>query len=530
MTEEQMNIFRKEFLPRFCTRISANQLYWLSITGIKLIERYSNLAKVLCLTAYFFKAIEIMKKKKPKPTQPIHVQLTNQEMNNALNYWIRYTQLSAFNIELGMIESKQELPKSSVLRKMCPFIDAESILRVRGRLSNAEVTYDEKYPIIIPGNSAFGKLLLQEAHEKTLHGNIQLMLNYANSRYWIISGRTAARDVVKRCVMCLRYAKQEQQQLMGDLPKERVLASAPFTHCGVDLFGPVKIKRYEHRCRVEDKGYVVVFVCMATKMVHMECVSDMSTRKFTWALERLSSVYHTPEVIWSDNAKYFKGTENELKDAVESWNTKELCEFLSLKNIEWKYICPRAPFQGGIWESAVKSAKYHLNRILNGYSLTFERLSTLLYKVSSVLNSRPLIPLTSDPFDLNYMTPSRAFSGEKSVQPLARNFENVPINKIIQQRLIDKIHQDFWSVWSKEYLRALQNRYKWQSKEENLEVGDFVIIKEDNIPPNKWYTARVIETYPSKDGLVRNVKLRTAQSDLKRPVQKLIRLRINDEN
>lgn len=219
-----------------------------------------------------------------------------------------------------------------------------------------------------------------------------------------------------------------------------------------------------------------------------------------------------------------------MRDAYESWNTKELCEFLSLKNVEWKYICPRSPFRGGLWESAVKSAKYHLIRILRGYSLTFERLTTLVYKVSAVLNSRPLIPLTDNPFDLNYITPSRAFSGVKTVQPLARNFEDVPINKITQQRLIDKIHQDFWSVWSKEYLGTLQNRYIWQTKEENLKIGDFVIVKEDNIPPNKWYTARVIEAIPGKDDLVRTVKVRTAHNDLMRPVQKLIRLKITDEN
>lgn len=207
-----------------------------------------------------------------------------------------------------------------------------------------------------------------------------------------------------------------------------------------------------------------------------------------------------------------------------------MANYLTLNHIEWKWICPRAPFRGGIWESVVKSAKYHLIRILNGCALTFERLTTVIYNVMAVLNSRPLIPLTNDPLDLNYLTPSRAFSGKKNVQPIVRNFDKIPINKISQQRLIDKIHQDFWVAWRKEYLGTLQNRYKWNTKEENLQIGDFVIIKEDNVPPNKWVTARVIETYPGKDDLVRTVKIRTARNDLIRPVQKLIRLRINDEN
>lgn len=47
---------------------------------------------------------------------------------------------------------------------------------------------------------------------------------------------------------------------MGDLPKERLSNSRPSAYCGVDYFGPIRIKRYEGRCNSMDTGYAAVFV------------------------------------------------------------------------------------------------------------------------------------------------------------------------------------------------------------------------------------------------------------------------------
>lgn len=77
---------------------------------------------------------------------------------------------------------------------------------------------------------------------------------------------------------------------------------------------------------------------------------------------------------------------------------------------------------------------------------------------------------------------------------------------------------------------TLQNRYKWNRKEENLQEGDFVLLKDDNVPPATWPMARVIKAYPDDEGLVRTVKMITPKSELTRPVQKLVRLRIKKED
>ncbi|GFS68825.1 integrase catalytic domain-containing protein [Trichonephila clavipes] len=56
-----------------------------------------------------------------------------------------------------------------------------------------------------------------------------------------------------------------------------------------------------------------------------------------------------------------------------------------------------SPSFGGLWESCVKSIKYHLRRVVGNARLTHEELSTVLAQIETVLNSRPISSLSSDP-------------------------------------------------------------------------------------------------------------------------------------
>lgn len=159
--------------------------------------------------------------------------------------------------------------------------------------------------------------------------------------------------------------------------------------------------------------------------------------------------------------------------------------------------------------------------------LICEEYQTLLAKIAFVLNSRPLVAVSDDPLNLNYLTPSHAMRGCTVMQPLARNYDDVPLNRITHQALLDKLQQELWKGFGKDYLYILfilQNRYKWNRKESNLSVDDFALLKEDNVPPGTWPIARISEAYTDKDGLLRTVKLRTPKSDLVRPFQRLVKL------
>lgn len=67
--------------------------------------------------------------------------------------------------------------------------------------------------------------------------------------------------------------------------------------------------------------------------------------------------------------------------------------------IEWHFILPRSPHHGGLWEANIKIVKRHLNKVIGQTILTFEEYVTVLTQIEAVVNSRPLSPLSNNPYD-----------------------------------------------------------------------------------------------------------------------------------
>ncbi|XP_037942682.1 uncharacterized protein LOC119675547 [Teleopsis dalmanni] len=148
------------------------------------------------------------------------------------------------------------------------------------------------------------------------------------SEYWIFGLKNLIKKCIRECVRCTRYKALKQKQLMGDLPEYRVNVSAPFAHCGVDYAGPLLIKCSKGRGQKTFKGYVAVFVCMATKALHLELVSDMTSDSFLAALKRLFARRGKCSHVYSDNGTNFVGAskklDKDLQQAIKS-NVSAVC-------------------------------------------------------------------------------------------------------------------------------------------------------------------------------------------------------------
>ena len=92
------------------------------------------------------------------------------------------------------------------------------------------------------------------------------------------------------------------------------------------------------------------------------------------------------------------------------------------------------------------------------------------------------------------------------------------------------MRNQFWTSWKRDYLQTLQQRTKWHQPVQNLSIGDIVLVVSENSPPTKWPLGRITVTFPGSDGLVRVVEIRTANSSLKRPITKVCRLPVLNEN
>ena len=72
---------------------------------------------------------------------------------------------------------------------------------------------------------------------------------------------------------------------------------------------------------------------------------------------------------------------------------------------------------GGLWEAAVKSFKTHFKKTAADFKFTFEEFATLLAKIESCLNSRPISTMSEDPSDNSVLTPGHFLIGSPLLAP-----------------------------------------------------------------------------------------------------------------
>jgi len=135
----------------------------------------------------------------------------------------------------------------------------DSLLRLGGRLRNAALEYCEKHSIILPRHR-ISELLIDHAHQATLHGGTQLTLRILRQEYCIIGDRNLVKMHIRRYVICARQSPKFPTQLMEDLPEPRVNPSPPFSHTGIDYAEPFGIIPFVERGQRTRKHYIALFV------------------------------------------------------------------------------------------------------------------------------------------------------------------------------------------------------------------------------------------------------------------------------
>ena len=320
---------------------------------------------------------------------------------------------------------------------------------------------------------------------------------------------------------------------MGNLPYPRVNETRAFLNSGVDYAGPINLKKWKGRCNKFTKAYICVFVCLSTKALHLELVSDLSSEAFLAAFKRFTSRRGQIQNMYSDNGTNFVGAnkilQNDCKKAEMQWKQDLEIKFQTVK---WHFIPPSSPHFDELWEAGVKSIKTHLYKIIGNSNLTYEELLTLLVQIEGVLNSRPLCPISSNPNDYSALTPAHFLIGEPIIAPPQPEISS---NKHILNRwqLIQSLHQQFAKEYKKEYLQRLINRPKWNKIVSEIKTNDLVLLTESNIHCTDWPMARILEVHPGKDNITRVVTLKTKDNKIfKRPITKIRYLPItsNSEN
>ncbi|XP_043247468.1 uncharacterized protein LOC122394566 [Amphibalanus amphitrite] len=472
-------------------------------------------------------------------------QLTVQDLVEAETVIVKALQKEAFADELrhqsgadasikksctedGSGRSSHPDPREkSSLKKLDP-LTRSGILCVGGRIRRANLPREVTNPVILPKKSHVGTLIIRQCHERTGHAGREMTLGELRQQgYWILHGRSAVSSYINSCVTCRKLRGPPGEQKMADLPVERLEPSPPFTYCGMDCFGPFYVK--ERRSQLKRWG--IVFICLASRAVHLETLNSMTTDAFLNAYRRFVCRRGPVRGLFCDNGTNFVGGQNALKAALAEMDEekiknsllKDQCDF-----INFTFNPPHASHMGGVWERLIRCARSVLTSLLvaNGEQLDDELLRTLMCEVEDILNSRPISIADMSPTNqLEALSPSSLLTQKcRVVLPFPGRFATADVYARQRWRRVQHLANVFWNRWRKEVVLAAQERRKWTKMTENVEVGDVVLVMDDERPRSQWPLARVVNTYPGSDGLVRKVRVLMNGSEHRRPVHRLVTL------
>ena len=278
------------------------------------------------------------------------------------------------------------------------------------------------------------------------------------------------------------------------------------------------------------KRYGVIFTCLALRAIHLEVASSLETDSFINALRRFTARRGQVKELRSDNGTNFVGAHRELKEAIQGWNQAQIHSEMLQKGIDWIFNPPAGSHHGGVWERMIRSVRKVLNSTLNVQNLDEESLHTILCEVEAILNSRPITKASTDPNDLEALTPNHLLLLKTAPSMPPGQFQQDDIYARRRWRQVQFMADLFWKRWVKEYLPQLQERQKWSNTRRNFTPGDLVVIVDDTAPRNTWLIGKITETILDRRGLVRQVRIKTKTGFLNRPITKICLLQETEED
>ena len=480
------------------------------------LERFSSLQRLMRVTAYVLRFVSNLKQSKMKKRLVDGV-IRHEEVDCARELWIKEVQKSVYNNKNF----------DQVKISLSLFTDDKGILRCGGRLKNAPIPYDARFPIFLPRCSRLTYLVINDCHLKVLHNGVRDTLTELRSRFWVTKGRQTVKTAIGKCSVCKKLeGRSYAVPPPPPLPDFRLSNDFAFTRVGVDFAGPMYVKDVFSKNGDLNKVYIALFTCAATRAVHLELVPNLSAESFIRALTRFKRRRGIPVLIVSDNGKTFKDSR------VQAYCQRD--------GTQWKFNVEAAPWWGGFFERLVKSVKLSLKKVIRNARLNYDELSTVLVEVEAALNSRPLTYVFDEMEEP--LTPSHLIVGRRILSVPSKNSSNEvdQTEGILTRRakFLQRTLDHFWNRWKSEYLTQLREYHRYSKRANSVrkvQVGDIVCLHENKTPRQQWRLGKIEPLLPGRDGHVRSAVVRVKSgnsptAEWRRPLQRLYPLEVRFDN
>ena len=209
----------------------------IAIGNVINLNNYSDLKRILRTTAWLFRFVNVLRKRQTNKSST----LSASEVIHAKNVWIREIQSQSYLHELANLQNKTA-SRLSLVRQLRLFLLDDNIIRCGGRIHNAPVPFTTKFPVLLPPNNHFTTLVVNDAHERSLHSGLNHTLTHVRQHYWIPQARQFIKKLLRHCVTCRKvngkpYKAPDPPPLptMITVEIEAVLNDRPLTYVSSEI-------------------------------------------------------------------------------------------------------------------------------------------------------------------------------------------------------------------------------------------------------------------------------------------------------
>ena len=206
--------------------------------------------------------------------------------------------------EIFWVKDAQQLLKNGLERgdyaRLCPKKTAEGIYVVSGRMEEwFEDTYNSDGLILLPHNHRFSYLYAMWIHNSDNLGIAATVCKIRN-RFWITQLPKIVKSIRNKCVTCRKLNKKFQEQIMDQVPYDRLKSASAFHITCLDMFGPFMIRVVVNK-RSRCKCFGVIFTCGNCRAVYCDLSQDYGTDGFLHTMRRFTTLRGYPAKIYSDS-------------------------------------------------------------------------------------------------------------------------------------------------------------------------------------------------------------------------------------
>ena len=365
----------------------------------------------------------------------------------------------------------------------------------------------------------------------------------------IMQGMTLYREIAAECWRCHMKRKKFLEVSMGPIGQEQLMLAPPFYTTMLDLFGPVDsyVPGFERNTRnrrvLETKMYVMVAVCITTKIVNLQILEGKKAHNIIDGFTRLSAEVGVPTVVHVDEDSGamagFREAELEFRDLQHKLHKQYGISFST---------CPvSGHHQHGLVERIIRS----IQETFDDLNLKQERLHSMGWQTFCKLaeNSYNNVPFgysrgrEQDNTELlKILTPNMLRVGRLNSRALQGPIR-LPANKKELLDHVDKLYSGWFKIFTDTVVPSLIQQPKWFKVDRDLKEQDIVYFqKRESALGSPWTIGQVDQVIVGRDGLIRRAIIKyfnASENDPEngayhpqftdRAVRKLIRLWSVDE-